>query len=237
VSSYPSSEYRLAWSGRYWEVWQRKLLPGPLVAHLVLGGRGQPVSKPKCKDVLAVARRAGPAGTLVYSERPLLDEASIAPAPVWTSHTAGASVPRKFRSGSVKGSFRVPAAGRYGFWVSGTFYRRVQLRIDGRPIASPRREWNLSYPNYVFLGGSAISKGRHSIEVRYGDEGGLHPGIGGHATVAPGLGVAPLVEFGFGPLVFTRENPAWKLTSVKPSQARSLCNKTMDWVEAIGGRP
>jgi hypothetical protein len=237
ASSYPAYAYRLAWSGRYWEVWQRTRRPGQLVAHLPLGGRGQPASKPKCKNVLALARRAGPSGLLAFSERPLLNEATIAPVPVWTSHTKGAAVPRKLRSGVVRGSADVPVAGGYGFWLSGTFDRRVQVRIDGTALSKPRREFNFSYPNYVFVGASELSKGRHSVEVRYGSEGGLHPGTGGHAAVSPGLGVAPLVQFGFGPLVFTRESPEWRVTYTKPSHARNLCGKTLDWVEAIKQGP
>jgi hypothetical protein len=237
ASSYPAYAYRLAWSGRYWEVWQRTPRPGRLVAHLPLGGGGQPVSKPKCSDVLTLARQAGPSGLLAFSERPLLNEAPLAPAPVWTSHTTGAAVPGDLRSGVVRGNFDVSMSGRYGFWMSGTFDRQVQLQIDGKPISKLRREWNFSYPNYVFVGASVLSNGRHSVELHYGDEGSFHPGTGGHAAVSPGLGVAPLVQFGFGPLVFTSESPSWRVTYLKPSQARRLCGRTLDWVEAIEGAP
>jgi hypothetical protein len=237
ASSYPAAAYRLAWSGRYWEVWQRIPRPGRIVAHLALGGGGQPVGRPKCRDVLAIARQVGSNGVLAFSERPSLNEAELAPVPVWTSHTTGAAVPNELRSGVVKGSFDVPRTGRYGFWMSGTFYRRVQLRIDGKAVSKPRREWNFSFPNYVFVGASNLSRGAHSVEVHYGDEGSLHPGTGGHAAVAPGLGVAPLVQFGFGPLVFSRESPDWRVTYSKPFQARHLCGKTLDWVEAIEGGP
>jgi hypothetical protein len=198
-----------------------------------LGGLGQPVSKPKCKDVLALARQAGTGGALAFSERPLLNEARIAPAPVWTSHTTGASVPRKMRSGVVKGTIDLPGADRYSFWLSGIFDRRVQVWIDGKALSRPRREFNFSFPNYVYVGAANVSRGRHTVEVRHGDEGSLHPGTGGHAAVSPGLGVASLVQFGFGPLTVTRSSPSWKVSYLKPSQARSLCGKTLDWVEAI----
>jgi hypothetical protein len=237
ASSYPAAAYRLAWSGRYWEVWQRTPRPGRIVAHLPLGGGGQPAGRPKCSDVLAIARQVGSTGVLAFSERPSLNEAELAPVPVWTSHAAGAAVPNELRSGVVKGRLDVPRSGRYAFWTSGTFYRRVQLRVDGKAVSKPRREWNFSFPNYVFLGTSDLSRGAHSVGVHYGDEGGLHPGTNGHAAVAPGLGVAPLVQFGFGPLVFTRESPGWRVTYSRPSQARNLCGKTLDWVEAIEGGP
>jgi hypothetical protein len=235
ASSYPSSAYRLAWSGRYFEVWQQVPQSGRIVAHLALGGRGQPVGKPKCGDVLGLARLAGRTGELAVSQRPRLSEATLSPAPVWTSQSRGAAVPDELRSGVVKGSIEVSAADRYGFWVSGIFDRRIQLIVDGNAISKPRKEFNFQYPKYVSMGTSELAKGSHSLELRYGDEGGLHPGIGGHAADSPGLG-ARTIRFGFGPLVSTRESPSWRVTYVKPSRAKSLCGKSFDWIEAIAGQ-
>jgi hypothetical protein len=233
TSSYPSSAFRLAWSGRYWEVWQQVPPRGRILSHLALGGGGQPVLKPKCSDVLALARAAGASGSLAVSRRPLLSEANLVPAPIWTSHTRGEALPDDLRSGVVKSDIRVQKAGRYVFWMSGIFDRRVQLKIDGKALSKARREFNFQYPKYVFIGTADLSKGDHSLALDYGDEGTLHPGTGGHAAISPALG-ARVIRFGFAPLVFTRETP-WRVTYVKPSQAKRLCSEELDWVEAIAG--
>jgi hypothetical protein len=232
ASSYPSSAYRLAWSGRYWEVWQRQEQPRRVLSHLALGGGGQPVKRPRCRDVLTLAQLAGPTGELAVSRRPLLNEAQLSRTVIWKSQTQGAAVPKRLRSGVIEGSLLAPAPGHYGFWLSGVFDRRVQLSVDGEELAKARTEFNFSYPFYIYMGGVQLSKGRHHLELRYGAGGDLHPGTGGRAAVSPRLG-ARQVLLGFGPLVFSRDSPSWSVTYVRPSRARALCGKYLDWVEAI----
>jgi hypothetical protein len=236
AASHPSSAFRLAWSGRYWEVWQQQRQPGRIVAHLSLGAGGQPVSKPRCSAVRALARSVGATGHLAASQRPFLGEAKFATKPVWTSPVKGKGVPEKLKSGVIGGSVEVGVPDRYGFWMSGIFDRRVQLLLDGKPVDKARREFNFSFPRYIFMGTSRLSKGTHSLELHYGDEGDLHPGTGAKAAVSPSIG-ARRVLFGFGPILFGRASPGWQVTPVKPSQAPRLCGKRLDWLEAIVPAP
>jgi hypothetical protein len=233
ASSYPSSVYRLVWSGRYWEVWQRSEQPGRVLAHLALGGFGQPVRRPRCRDVLGLARIAGADGRLAVSRRPRLSEAQLSRVPVWRSRTKGiTALPKALRSGVVPGRLEAPLDSHYGFWMSGVFDRQVQLFVDGEALGNLRREFNLSYPFYVYMGSAQLSRGEHSLELRYGDEGALHPGVGGHAAISPTLGSRRAL-LGFGPLVFAPDNQSWRVTYVRPARARALCGKSWDWVEAI----
>ena len=39
--------------------------------------------------------------------------------------------------------------------------------------------------------------------------------------------------FGLGPVVVGPPGPALPVTYVKPANARSLCGKSLDWVEAV----
>jgi hypothetical protein len=231
AASFPSYAYKLVWGGRYWEVWQRIEGVSRIVRHIALGGSGQPFGKPKCSDVKTLARSVGKAGVLAFSLRPRLGEAELAPVPVWESRKKGTPVPDKLRSGVVKGTVEIPATHRYTFWMSGVFDRRVQVLIDGKALAKPRREYVFSYPIFVFMGGSRLSKGTHAVEVRYGDDGKLHPGTGGRAAIAPRIDT-PRPLLGFSPLTFMPDAP-WKLYDLKPSRARNLCGHNLDWVEGI----
>ena len=54
--------------------------------------------------------------------------------------------------------------------------------------------------------------------LRY-DTGGLRPGSGGQ-------------PFGLGPLVLSMATADLPVTYVRPTDARSLCGKRLDWIEA-----
>jgi hypothetical protein len=78
VSSRPSSAYRLAWRGRFYEVWQQRHDQERILTHVALGSGGQPASEPRCRQVLEAARFAGPRGRIATVERPPL---TIVPLP------------------------------------------------------------------------------------------------------------------------------------------------------------
>jgi hypothetical protein len=235
VSSRPPSVYRRAWSGRYYEVWQRPARPARLVAHLPLGQGGSPIGRPSCRDVRALARLAGPSGRLAYPVQPRLTLAQLPGMPVWQSTNQDEGVPRARRSGTIVTRIAVPESGSYGVWMSGSFRRRIALSIDGRPVGKERTELNFGSPSYVFIGNARLGAGVHTLELRYGDAGALHPGTGGFAAIN-GL-QATLFNTGhalnFGPLVLSRGDESAPVTYLPPSRARNLCGKTLDWIEAV----
>ena len=69
VESRPPSIYRLVWSGRYYDVWQRPDTYPTILAHLPLGDSLQPGAVPRCSDVVRLAQRAGPGGRLAAAPR------------------------------------------------------------------------------------------------------------------------------------------------------------------------
>ena len=67
-----------------------------------------------------------------------------------------------------------------------------------------------------------LRKGSNRLTLRYtGPD--IHPGS------------AAQVGFGLGPLIVGRSDPAeLKVTYVPASKARTLCGKSLDWIEAVG---
>src|SRR5205807_3811754 len=70
AESRPPSVYTLAWSGRYYEVWQRPVHPQTIVEHLGLGDANQAAAVPRCADVLRLARLPG-VTSLATATRPV----------------------------------------------------------------------------------------------------------------------------------------------------------------------
>ena len=89
--------------------------------------------------------------------------------------------------------------------------------MDGRRIASERHR--LSHTGqYEPLGTVRLAAGRHEVEIDY-TTGALHPGSGGPA---PSL----------GPLFFAPRS-AQEVEHLSPARARTLCDRSLDWVEAV----
>ena len=69
------------------------------------------------------------------------------------------------------------------------------------------------------MGEERLSKGVHGLVLKYGDEG-LRPGTRGEA-------------FPIGPLVISLTTADSPVRYVPTSDARSLCGKRLDWIEAL----
>ena len=221
VESRPPSPFKLVSHGRYYDVWQRPDAPSGVVEHLPLGNARHPTAPAPCGDVRRLAREAGPGGRLAAAARgadPIVIDLPSATRPErWqrAPGTTGAVSP--VTGGSVETLVHVPAAGRYGVWVGGAFRRELDVLIDGRRVASRRHELSHS-GQYLPLGEADLTTGVHRITLRYGD-----------ADLHPGSGEPP---FYLGPLVLAAPAKT-SVRYLKPSAARSLCDKRLDWIEAL----
>jgi hypothetical protein len=113
----------------------------------------------------------------------------------------------------------VPIAGRYGFWIQGSFRRELELSVDRRRVASERNE--LSHGSqYVPLGSGELTPGAHYVRLRYGGDD-LRPGSDG-----PPMPLGPLVLS-----TATADRPVEYLPSTR---AGALCGQRLDWIEALG---
>ncbi len=204
AASRPPSVYRLVWSGRYFEVWQRPAAGAPtILEHLSLGDEQQAAAVPRCSDVLRLARQAEAAsGSLATATR-------AQAIPVATPSL----------SGTVTTQVVAPETGRYTAWLAGDWFGLSSVSVDGREVGAKRTE--LNWPGlYTDLGSVELGTGTHTVALSY-DTGGWHPGSGAE-------------PFAFGPLTLSREDAREAVLRLRPSEARSLCGQPLDWIEAVG---
>jgi hypothetical protein len=120
-----------------------------------------------------------------------------------------------------EGELEVPRPGRYTAWLGGSIRGGVELFVEGEKIGSARHELQQE-GGFVELGQVDLEAGRYAAELRFGGAD-LHPGSGGF----------PRPET--GPLLFApADDESGELVSVPVSEARRLCGKRWDWIQAIG---
>ena len=122
-------------------------------------------------------------------------------------------------SGTLSVDTNMPTAGTYTAWLAGDWYGLATVSVDGHKVGAKRME--LNWPGlFTDLGTTDLAAGPHRVTITV-DKGGWRPGSGGDS-------------FSFGPLTLspldTRRD---EVDSVPPSQARSLCGRRLDWVEAV----
>jgi hypothetical protein len=224
VGSRPPSAYGLAWRGRYYDVWQRSKRPQTIIEHLSLGSRLQPAAVPSCREVLRLGRLAKAAGgRLAAVERPpamvLGPDGTVGPP---TSFGNAGEDPRAlylYGAATLSLPFMVTRSCTYGIWVGGSFRAELVALVDGRRVGSSRDQ--LSWPsNFIRLGAAPLTVGPHVLEIHYSGPD-FRPGSAG------------LPAFGLGPFALARGAEDQKVTYVQPSNARSLCGKSLDWLEAL----
>ena len=156
AASRPPSAYRLVWSGRWYEVWQRPVHPKRTIAeHVPLGSTGQAAAVPPCGRVQALR-----GSLLVAADRP---------------KAIGLGAPPLRGTQLLRVS--VPVDGVYTAWLAGDWFGNASISIDGHKVGSLREE--LNWPGlYTDLGSTPLRAGSHLIAVSY-EPGGWHPGSGG----------------------------------------------------------
>ena len=156
AASRPPSAYRLVWSGRWYEVWQRPLHPKrTIAAHLPLGNASQAAAVPPCPRVKALR-----GSLLVAATRPKVIGLGAPP-------LRGTQLLR----------VNVPVDGVYTAWIAGDWFGNASISIDGHQVGLLREE--LNWPGlYTDLGSTPLTAGSHLIAVSY-EPGGWRPGSGG----------------------------------------------------------
>jgi hypothetical protein len=218
VESRPPSIYQLVWSGQWYQVWQRpNPAPDRIVGHRPLGTELDPGAVPNCSTILRLASRRG-FSRLVAPLRAPVVTLSLATLPHPTAWLASGFGLYVRDHGTVRMTPRFPRSGPYGFWIGGTFFGRVQLKVDGRPLESERRQLEWS-GQYIPFGTTRLGAGRHTVTISYSSDG-ITPGV---------VGEAPLP---LGPLAVAADVTP-RLLNVPRSRAQTLCGRRLDWVEAL----
>jgi hypothetical protein len=202
AASRPPADYRLVWSGDYYDVWQRPVaVPGP-GPDLPLGDRTDPVAVPSCAAVRRLATEAGRGGELVASRMP--------PPVITAARPVSGSEP-------IRATVEAPVPGDYELWLEGSVMPEVTARIDGAEVGTTRGELN-NRGGYIRLGAARLEAGEHHIEVDF-DGPDLHPGSAGVVQTT-------------GRLALTRALSAdARLVRVDPADAGGLCGRPWDWIE------
>jgi hypothetical protein len=221
VASRPPSIYTKAWSGKYYDVWQRPTIPPPITRHMPLGDSLHPAAEPSCAAVRGLARSAGPDGRLaaaITHSTPVVAFLNDAPHPPDWQQGPGPEGSLYPTAGQADPSVSITAPGKYDIWIGGAFRRELDVLVDGKRVGSPRDELSHS-GEYVPIGGTTLGAGFHRITIRYGN-----------ADLHPGSGDPP---FYLGPLVLSQP-PRETIKYVDPRDATSLCGHSYDWIEALG---
>jgi hypothetical protein len=148
VRSRPPLPYRLVWTGRDFQVWQRPPGEVPPPEYLSLGSLKQPMAIPSCEEVATLASSTAGGRLLAARHAPVLYASD--------------------------GSLRIPLTGRYVAWLGGSISPRVSLTLDGEEIGSVRQALN-NVGGFNRLGEARISRGAHVVKLHF-DGSDLHPG-------------------------------------------------------------
>ena len=221
AQSRPPSLYALVRSGEYYDVWQQRDGAVPIAEHLPLGSFEDPGSE-ACDEVLRVAEAAGPTGQVATAEREPTVSASLSESThpgSWTPTEPGSPdlVPRG--SGEAGLVVEVPRSGRYDLFLQGSVRNRLDLYVDGEEVGSVEQQLNAG-KQFLYFGSHRLGAGAHEIVLAYGGQ-----------TLGPGSGGPPEP---IGPLVLSpvgNQDPP--VLTVPASEASSLCEKHLDWVEAL----
>jgi hypothetical protein len=177
---------------------------------------------PPCGTVERLGRVAAASkGHLAAVARPAVTVVDLASASVpstWTAYNDIPGVVYPGSSGTLQATVRVPAAGTYEFWLPGSFRRRLELSVDGQRVATAQDHLNHPGVDTPF-GELALTPGSHRLAL-----------TSSAVDFSPGSGGSPLA---IGPLVVSRAGSDLPVISVKPADARSLCGRRLDWIEAV----
>jgi hypothetical protein len=228
TASRPPSSYHWVWSGHYYDVWQRNPGPNRVITHVALGSRFQPAAVPDCKVVMQLADRASAAhGVLATVFRPQAIVMSPKGQIVNPRHFYLYGEPHglvyKKRPYKLILPFRVSTDGKYRVWVGGSFTSTLTAKLDGHQVGQQRNQ--IEWPgNFLNFGAAHLGPGSHVLVIK-------HDG----PDWGPGSGAKP--PFGLGPFVISRVTDSSpvirRVHIVQPSDARSLCGRSLDWIEAL----
>jgi hypothetical protein len=243
VESRPPSIYSLIWQGRYYQLWQRPTRPSVhILEHVPLGesstlpfcGAAQngtnrplcsidPVAVPACGTILGLARVAlrEHAELLAY-QRPapivVRGDDTLWPAP-WGHDPAGHTL-TPTTPGQAVSHIAVASSQRYELWLAGNFARGLDVSVDAHRVGRVKDELS-SIGGYVPIADLFLTSGVHTITLTYP-----------HSDLTPGGGnnlYTTLTAIALEPT----DGSTTQMLTVAPRQARSLCGRSLDWIEVV----
>jgi hypothetical protein len=110
------------------------------------------------------------------------------------------------------------APGRYAAWLGGDWDGRSSISVDGHEVGALRME--LNWPGvFSQLGTVSLAAGRHLVTID-SQRGGWQPG-------------SAATPYSYGPAALSSVDSRESIETFAPKDARSLCGRRLDWVEAL----
>jgi hypothetical protein len=224
LASRPPSNYRLVYLSGYYEVWQREQPARTVYALVPLSDKAGKHNAAACAGVAAAARRVGPAAQIAYMPSPTgylqLDDSNLT---LSGGFAPSGGVIEAAGSGRATRKQTIPVAGRYDFFIEGSFGRPVNVSVDGHHVGTAA--YQVSYPaEWILIASRWLSAGLHKVEITRG-------GISLHA--GNGDGVDPFNRT-IGPLVMMPAGfsvPAVRYSSVRDLPRLCGSSRPLRWLE------
>jgi hypothetical protein len=220
--SRPPSDFKLVYQGQYYDVWKRTSAP-TVVEHIALGGGLFPEAVPSCQLVMATAARAAREhARLAYVERtppPTFVPTTGSHPPNWglVSGDPYELIPRE-EPGEVTGTVDVPAAGRYQVWLESSLSQRFPVWVGHHYVGSVAYQLG-PQGQFVRVGQVTLSAGKQPVTI-------IRPSD----NLAPGQDATGML---LGPLMLVQDSDPPPVSQIDPSRARSLCGRSLDWLEIV----
>jgi hypothetical protein len=254
TESLPPSIYTLIWSGRYYQLWQQPAHPAlRVIQHEPLGdsltdaycGAASnapfnplcpiaPASVPPCTEVTSLAATAAhdDAELRAYQRtNPIVLRATQTQWPgFWADDHDSTGAPEDTLTptgpGSAVAHIEIPhGVTDYQLWLGGSFARGFEVSVDGHHIGGVADQ--LDPPGVYEMVGKPLTLGPgvHTITVTY-PTANLSPGN------ADSEEYTVLSEIALSPPLYPAKG-AGKMLMVKPNDARTLCGRSLDWIEIV----
>lgn len=220
AASRPPANYRLAWSGTDFEAWRRDPAGPQVLRHWALGSTFDASAVPRCTDITGLAAAAPEGATLAFVERRPTTTLSLEVASRprhWQSAGGGAVVPTG--DGSIALTVSVTEPGEYGLWLAGSHRGELTVSVDGVRVFQGRHRLMAAGGPLHGVGTTRLAAGTHRVVLTLADSG-WRPGAGGGG-------------FTMGPLVLSASTADSPIARVAPSQAETLCGRSLDWLEVV----
>jgi hypothetical protein len=226
TASRPPANFRLAWTGDYYELWRRTATPR-VVRHKVLGPdilrSGAEVTLRGARAWGARAQRLG--GEIAYVPRARLAGFYIThhPRPLkWEGFGNFPDALVAAAPGRIDAPVEIPRTSTYNVWFEGSFARRLRLSTDGRPLGTTKP--GLNNPGaYELIGSRRLTRGPHGVQVVQGG-GDLRPASGGYRSSLRHIG-----PIWFQPV----EDMRRRVITIPAEQWRRLVGVRADWLEIV----
>jgi hypothetical protein len=225
--SRPPGNWELIDRGRYYNVWRRTSRV-TVIEHVGFGTYPYSSQVPRCGVVTRTARTAirdharlayvlgSTTATLIPAR-----QKSLPPGWVPVGGDPDELIPRE-GPGSINGEITAPRSGSYQVWFDGDFSQKFTVSVDGHQVGSIINQLG-PLQQATKIATIQLTAGRHTVTIS-------RPAAN---SLLPGADDPNPNNRAVGPLMFVNNSPNYTVSTIAPKQAKTLCGKSLDWLEII----